>query len=532
MSGIVSRAFYGGQVSYYNIRISGYKFSPITDMVSSSELSKRVFTVPAIKNVTVEVEFLNKSKQPVAGSARICGYTDVLKNANSEVEISVAKTAVACVINELISLGNNVLTFNPASLQAAVDAKMTDKNFNPLAVDAKSVAQLINSGQTASVLMYPRVDVTGKVVLATGEGVKSVNVSVNEPTRNDSNLFTDTAGQFTIANVAPGNWLIMSSGGSASVNVGTDGTFSPNPVVITADRNPPVIYSANATVTDINGLKTTKIILKVDDLDGTDDVNTAVLTMPEGSVPSTYSMAYNAANGEFSVSMNSDIAAGEYVFSVADKAGLTTVYKKTFTALSPVAAAIISPSNNEKIAVNTPTIKWNKITGVSSYSCVIKRVSDGKVFLSQSVSGTEVTSPELEPQYDYLITVNAAMTDSAGVYRKYEFSSTFRIEPPVEPGQAGGMTVNTGSPQCFVGMNGGAITLYDMATSSSRVIYKGGDTVSLLDISPDGTNILFKEFSAFWRIRINGTGKFRLTSFTSDYISGRWAPDGKKVILG
>jgi hypothetical protein len=528
-------------IAYYNVSITGKGITPVTESnVPSTALGSRLYQVQVVKNAIIRLEPLDAAKNPIAGnSTKLAGYCDVVKDTTSTVTIDWNTTVVADVLDALLALSYDITTYAPAALQTAVNTAITGGT-KPLSIDTASIAANIKTAPSYTTITSKNLaSITGKVVHGSGN-VANIGVIINVPCIAD--VLTDANGNFTLGEIPPGVWNItLSESGSASVTVAANGTYTPNPLVITKGNNTPIIYSFGFNTLTENGVSKTVARAAVGDLDGVSDLASVTITSPASVV---YTLTDNgtgllydtvANDGIYEALIPSALADGNYIVAVTDKTAATSSSADAFTFTYIPSTSITNPTDAQVITTKSPLVQWSAAAGASFYKYQLIKNSDSSIV--QTDAG--ITSP-LEFQVagilaDGVYTVKIFAYVSTAASSPYSLTtSAFTLSTAGSPDVGGAsITVNPGtekflyykkysSSDCKYTINN-----YNLSTNVNSVIESDASSDNIVEVAPNGQNILYSKSDGLYRANSNGTIKFKLTADT--VYSPKWSPDGTKI---
>ena len=537
-------------IKYYEVVIKGDGITPISETsVPASGITTRTFTVKATNNIIVKLTPLDIYGDPVIGTltakVAIYGYGDIEGDVTQTIYIAWNRTPVARVLEKMLQEGYEIAPYNPVPLQNEVDAQISNSDINALAVDIETIANNVMANETyTTVNMDNTATVIGTVSHASGN-ISDLFVTMNAPFVAPST--TDSEGNFSFTNVAPGAWLItVSDGGSATVTVDTNGAVTPATTEILKGNNHPIIYGYGISTLTENGVYKTIIGGEVGDLDGIEDISSVSILMPTGYTPSLYALQ-DDGTGEFFDSISTDgvfeskiemqFPTGMYKFRVVDQAGGTTDYDDTFTLTYLVSPTITTIQDGDTITDRTPLIQWNPVSGAQYYRFYLVSDADGTI-----VYQNENTTSPTAVQINTLLTGGAytirlfAHSAATGYRQQISYRSIgFTIDTGATVQGAASLQLDLGDEQeLFFSDYDGTANTYriqklDIRTGTAMTIVPALDSWNdFADLSSDGREILYFERQGsdrkLYRMSVNGTRRFLLSSRTNINYPV-WSPD-------
>lgn len=528
-------------IKYYDVTIKAMGMTPVVENgIPVSEISSRIFTIDAVNNVVVLVTPLDYSKNPVLSGIYLGGYGNVTAGERTTFTVSYQSAPMALILENLLNASFDVTTYDSTGLQAAIVHEITVNGVNPLAIDIETIASSVIADTTyAAVDAFPTATVTGSIVNPVGD-TSGISVSINDPTI--ASVVSDASGNFTFTNVTWGDWRItLSSGGSTFVTVNNDGTYTPDPLEITAGVNTPIMYTYGISSFNDNGVQKTVVAAHANDIDGLLDIADVSIAMPAGHTPAAYVLADRGDSALYDTTVNDGIyeiiadevfADGTYTLSITDQGNNTSSYSYDAALTYIDCPVVTSLSDGEVLNTTVPSISWNYVSGANNYNLVIMSGTT-EVYAARDLNGLSHQVSEL-PEGNYTLHLYA-YSNGSGYTKNFSMTSVSFSISLAAPQGTGEFAIDIGTSHHIVYNKGSNLYKLTTDTKSASLIYTGMGNVVLHCFSPDGLNILFTEDGSLYRMDINGGSPFLLVSYYGqdgsewEVDNVVWSPDGQKI---
>lgn len=536
-----TRSYNSAKIKYFNVTISGMG---ITDVVATdipvSQLNNRSFEVEVVNNAIIKLEPLTIDKTPVLGvsgtATGIWGYTNIVENVTTTVEISRKTTYTALVLKKLLDTGYDLTTYDPAALQTAFEGAMVDTTVNPESFDITTIAANITTTPTyATIDTLATYSVSGTITHPSNS-VDNVSVSLNAPFIQPVKTAVD--GRFTFNNVAPGTWVItVADGGTQTITLAEDGTLTPPVITIAKVNNAPVIYRSGITTFMDNDVQKLVVAAEVNDLDGLHDIPDVSVVMPAGHSPASYDLSDDgtgllydttAGDGIYETVITGSLSIDDYILECRDQTGALTDVTIDTAGDFLTSPVLVNLANGDVTTDQTPLIDWDPVPGASFYDLQI--ISAASVIVAEKTAVT-VTQADITTMLEgtYTLKLYAHNTLDSFVERVGYREITFTVTAAGGPLGAGIVEARYSDVKNIYYYDHPNFKRVNLAQDTVTTLFS--DPGRICDYSPDETEILFSnDVGELYRMRLDGTRKFLLFN-TTDIYEAHWSPDGSLIAV-
>ncbi|WP_294429652.1 chitobiase/beta-hexosaminidase C-terminal domain-containing protein [uncultured Treponema sp.] len=283
-------------VTGYGI-VSTIKKENVSISQGSSGGAVKIEGIPVGKNRVVTVQAKTTIDSALQGMAGVTmtAVCDIQAGDSNSVTVNWENSKVGNVYAELLKLGYDVSNLSVETVKSYLPA-----NTHAALIDAEKIASEIRAGTASADKAETYKLSAGTLTFESNATSSSIILQICDPV--SSKLEEITSGTNTISNVAPGTWKVF-----GIVN-GTTVVYA-NSVTITSGEatnlgsikfQTPAPRLENASGAQISEFisSATTVYLKARTLDGEDEPEgVAIYYTTDGTVPSTSSTLYNAANG-------------------------------------------------------------------------------------------------------------------------------------------------------------------------------------------------------------------------------------------